>query len=219
MYTMTESQKVYLLSILHSIPTSKRNDFLHSEMKNFALYDSEIQAASEDILSEFNRGVGILNSKQFENLIEEQQIKPDVSSIRRRLGIYEIKEDYQENIVMFFQNFAKANESIDVSELDLKFKGIQVASRDNFNTIINQGWTGDWDLNPDNINIRNVQVASMNDEGQFPRGYYLNAEIIKIEPINYPEKIRYRIFISNPKIINTGNRNVKFIAQPVRYIR
>ena len=216
---MTESQKVYLLSILHSIPTSKRNDFLHSEMKNFALYDSEIQAASEDILSEFNRGVGILNSKQFENLIEEQQIKPDVSSIRRRLGIYEIKEDYQENIVMFFQNFAKANESIDVSELDLKFKGIQVASRDNFNTIINQGWTGDWDLNPDNINIRNVQVASMNDEGQFPRGYYLNAEIIKIEPINYPEKIRYRIFISNPKIINTGNRNVKFIAQPVRYIR
>ena len=216
---MTESQKVYLLSILHSIPTSKRNDFLHSEMKNFALYDSEIQAESQYILSEFNRGVGILSSKQFENLIEEQKTKPDVSSIRRRLGIYEIKEDYQENIVVFFQNFAKANESIDVSELDLKFKGIQVASRDNFNTIINQGWTGDWDLNPENVNIRNVQVASMNDDGQFPRGYYLNAEIVKIEPINYPEKIRYRIFISNPKIINTGNRNVKFIAQPVRYIR
>lgn len=216
---MTTSQKVYLLSILHSVQASKRNEFLHEEMKNLAISDSEIETESQNIISEFNRGIGILNSKQFENLIEEQQLKLDVNSIRRRLGIYQIKEDYQENVISFFKNFAKANKPIDVSELDLNFKGIQVASRDNFNTIINQGWTGDWDLNPENINIKNVQVASMNDDGQFPRGYYLNAEIVKIEPINYPEKVRYRIFISNPKIINTGNRNVKFIAQPVRYIR
>lgn len=216
---MTTSQKVYLLFKLHSIPESKRNEFLHIEMKNFALTENEIEIEYNNVLSEFNSSIGILNSKQFENLIGEEQIKHDITNIRRRLGIYEIKEDYQENIVFFFQNFAKANEAIDVNELDLEFKGIQVASRDNFNTIINQGWTGDWDLNPENISIRNVQVASMNDDGQFPRGYYLNAEIVKIEAINYPEKIRYRIFISNPKIINTGNRNVKFIAQPVRYIR
>lgn len=216
---MTEFQQVYLLSNLHSIPITKRNDFLISEMKNFALSNNEIQSESKNILSEFSNGIGSLNCKQFENLIKEEQIKSDISNIRRRLGIYEIKKDFHENIVMFFQSYAKTNEPIDVSELDLEFKGIQVASRDNFNNIINQGWTGDWDLNPENIIIQNVQVASMNEDGQFHRGYYLNAEIIKIEPINYPEKIRYRIFISNPKIINTGNRNVKFIAQPVRYIK
>lgn len=216
---MTKSQKVYLLSTLHSTPNSKRNEFLHNEMKNFALTDSEIQTEYHNIISEFNSSIGTLNSKQFENLVNEEKIKHDINNVRRRLGIYEIKKDYQDNIISFFQSFAQANEPIDVGELDLEFKGIQVASRDNFNTIINQGWTGDWDLNPENINIRNVQIASMNDDGQFPRGYYLNAEIVKIEPINYPEKVRYRIFFSNPKIINTGNRNVKFIAQPVRYIR
>lgn len=216
---MTKSQNVYLQLILHSNPSNKRTEILYSEMKNFGILDDAIQTEFQYIISQFKSGIGILNSKQFENLIREEQIKHDINNLRRRLGIYEINKDYQENIIVFFQNFAISNEPIDVSELDLEFKGIQVASRDNFTTIINQGWTGDWDLNPENINILKVQVASMNDDGQFPRGYYLNAEIVKIEPIVYPEKIRYRIYISNPHIINTGNRNVKFIAQPVRYMR
>ena len=216
---MTKSQNVYLQFILHSTSANKRAEILYSEMKNFGISENQIQSESKNVLSQFKSGIGILNSKQFENLIKVEQSKHYTNNLKRRLSIYEVNKDYQENIIIFFQNFAVANKSIDVSELDLDFKGIQVASRDNFNTIINQGWTGDWDLNPENITIRNVQVASMNDDGQFPRGYYLNAEIIRIEPIVYPEKIRYRIFISNPKIINTGNRNVKFIAQPVRYMK
>ena len=96
---------------------------------------------------------------------------------------------------------------------------VQVASRDNFNTIINQGWTGDWDLTPEYIEPRRVQVASMNDNGAFPRGCYLNADIIDMRPIQYPDKIRYRLFIANPVIINTGNRNVRFTSNPVRHIR
>ncbi len=59
----------------------------------------------------------------------------------------------------------------------------------------------------------------MNDGGVFPRGYYLNADIADIQPIQYNDQIRYRVFITNPVIINTGNRNVRFNLNPVRYIR
>ena len=59
----------------------------------------------------------------------------------------------------------------------------------------------------------------MNETGTFPRGYYLNADIVRVEPIKYGDQIRYRVFISNPVVINTGNRNVKFNVNPVRYIK
>lgn len=101
--------------------------------------------------------------------------------------------------------------------LDAVFRGVQVTSRDNFNTIIEQGWTGDWDFQPANLHTQRVQVASMNETGPFPRGYYLNADITDIQPIVDDNGVRHRIFIANPQIINSGNRNVKFIANPVSY--
>ena len=130
---------------------------------------------------------------------------------------YEINDSYYENILDFFQSFSISNEPIDVSEIDENFKGVQVASRDDFNMIINQGFTGDWVLTPSSVKNNYVQVASMNETGNFPRGNYLNAEIEKFEPINYGDQIRYRIHIKNPVVVDSGNRNVKFNLNPVKY--
>lgn len=217
---MTGQQKTYLLMLLHSLTNSDRHERLNSEMKHFGLSDDDLQTELLNVENSFNNGIRNLNSNQLDNLLRQaQQNGINTDDIKRRLTFYEINENFHQKIIQFFQDYIQSNEPIDVGNLDADFKGVQVASRDNFNTIINQGWTGDWDLNPDNIDTRRVQVASMNDDGAFPRGCYLNADIINIQPIQYPDKIRYRLFIANPIIINTGNRNVKFIAQPVRYIR
>lgn len=217
---MTAGQRAYLLMLLFSVPRNDRNERLSSEMTHFGLSDSELQLEQINIESAFNNGIRHLNLNQLNNILSKMPqngVTPDY--IRRRLEFFEINKDFHENIIQFFQDYVQVGESIDVGDLDPEFHGIQVASRDNFNTIINQGWTGDWDLNPENIDPRRVQVASMNDDGAFPRGYYLNADIIDIKPIQYPDKTRYRLFIANPVVINTGNRNVRFISQPVRHIR
>ena len=217
---MTGRQKAYLLMLLHSLPKSDRNERLNSEMKHFGLSDNELQIEIANVESVFNEGIRNLNANQLNNIltiVQQNGITDD--NIKKRLEFYEVDNDFHENIIQFFEDYAKTNEPIDVGNLDTEFRGVQVASRDNFNDIINKGWTGDWDLNPDNIDPRRVQVASMNDDGPFPRGCYLNADIVEIQAIQHADKIRYRLFIANPSIINTGNRNVKFIAQPVRYIK
>ena len=206
--------------LLHSLPKSDRNERLNSEMKHFGLSDNELQIEIANVESVFNEGIRNLNANQLNNIltiVQQNGITDD--NIKKRLEFYEVDNDFHENIIQFFEDYAKTNEPIDVGNLDTEFRGVQVASRDNFNDIINKGWTGDWDLNPDNIDPRRVQVASMNDDGPFPRGCYLNADIVEIQAIKHADKIRYRLFIANPSIINTGNRNVKFIAQPVRYIK
>lgn len=217
---MTAQQRTYLLMLLHSIPSSTRKEKLNAEMKHWGLSQNEFQRELLNVENIFNNGIVNLNSNQLDNLLKQvKQNGLNLGDIKKRLTFYEINEGFHQNIIQFFQDYFNASEPIDVSDLDTNFRGVQVASRDDFNTIINKAWTGDWDLNPDNIEPRRVQVASMNDTGAFPRGYYLNADIVNIQPIQHPDKIRYRLFIANAVIINTGNRNVKFIAQPVRYIR
>jgi hypothetical protein len=217
---MTEQQNAYLLMLLHSLPKNDRIERLKSEMNHFGLTDNELEIEFTNIENTFNNGIHKLNSNQLNNILKQVYQNGVIpGDIRKSLEFYEIHKDFHENIICFFKNNMQADKPIDVGYLDSEFRGVQVASRDNFNTILSQGWTGDWDLNPDHIHPRRVQVASMNDDGAYPRGYYLNADIIDIKAIQHPDKIRYRLIIANPTIINTGNRNVKFIAQPVRYIR
>ena len=217
---MTRQQRAYLLMQLHSTVSSERAERLNSEILNLGVAQNEIQTQLLNIETAFNNGIRNLNSNQLNNLLKlVQQNGLRKEDIQRRLIFYEINEEYHEDIIQFFEDYIQSEESIDVSDLDKDFRGVQVASRDNFNKIINQGWTGDWVLTPENIEPRRIQVASMNDEGIFPRGYYLNADIIDMQPIPYDDQVRYRIFIANPIIINTGNRNVKFNLNPVRYIR
>ncbi len=217
---MTGHQRAFLTLLLHETPIANRVELMNSEIKNFGLSESEIQVEKYNIEKLFNLGIKNLNTNQLNNILklinENNFIRDDII---KRLTFYEINQDYHDNIVQFFEYNVEANEMIDVDNLDNEFKGVQVATRDNFNTVLNQGWTGDWILTPENIEPKRIQIASMNDTGNFHRGYYINADIRDIQPISYRDQIRYRIFIDNPVIINTGNRNVRFNLNPVKYIR
>ena len=214
---MTELQTSTLLRQLHQTPAQHRSAVLQAQLHHYGLTDEEMDFESTRHLELFNLGIGRLNTRQLQNLLDFIATEINEVNLLKKLAFYEVEEQYQHHILAFFKQYHQGSISIDAVNLDSEFRGVQVASRDNFNTIIERGWTGDWDFQPANLDTQRVQVASMNETGPFPRGYYLNADIIDIQPISYSNQVRYRLFIANPQIVSTGNRNVKFLANPVSY--
>lgn len=216
---MTKQQKAAILYSLFK-NSSDRTNMMNSLINQMNITSNETELTKNKILNEFDSGIGSLNNNQFDNILRmidgnsftEQEIID-------KLNFYEIKKDFHDNIMLFLDCFTQANKSINIDKIDMNFKGIQVATFDDFNQILNQGWTGDWVIVPKNVNPKRIQIASMNETGSFTRGYYINADIEKFEPIPYEGKMRYRIFIVNPIIVNSGNRNIKFSNNPVRYIK
>ena len=216
---MTEQQRAFVLLKLHYDTSSSLSELLNKEMQNFGLSENEKQAEQNSIETLFYAGIKNLNENQFKNFLKTiDDNKYNKKEVLKKLFFYEIDEEYHENILKFFEYYRSSNKSIDVGDLDESFRGVQVATRDNFNTIINQGYTGDWVIKPENIKPFRIQIASMNDNGHFPRGWYINADITDIQPVTYDEQVRHRIFITNAVLVNTGNRNVKFNMNPVKYI-
>ena len=212
---MNNKQIAIVLKQLHDENIVDIEQFLNEKLEYFNLNSEEIKSFTKAIQNKYLNGIIHLNANQLANILSTNY---DENSIKLKLGFYEIRENCIDNILNFFEWYANSNNAISVSQIDENFKGVQVASRDDFNMIINQGYTGDWVLTPSNIKSNHVQVASMNEMGDFPRGNYLNAEIDRIEPIQYGDQTRHRIFIKNHIIIDSGNRNVKFNLNPVRYI-
>lgn len=217
---MKNKQIANVLFKLHGDKTTDIGEILDEELNYFNLNPSQKQKMQTEIIQKFLNGIKYLNQNQLLNILEKTNFSGfDEEMIKSRLKFYEIENIYFEEILAFFKDYIDSNVAIDVSDIDEEFKGVQVASRDDFNRIINQGWTGDWVITPSSVKHNRVQVASMNESGRFPRGHYLNADIENISPIPYGDQTRYRIFINNPVIIDSGNRNVKFNLNPVKYIQ
>lgn len=220
MNNITKQQKASIILSLFNTPSPERSKLIDSLINQFGLLEKDVNLIKVNILSEFHNGINNLNNNQFNNLLTIITNKSfRIEDVIRKLNFYEIKNEYHENIIEFINCYSVSNKSIDVDKLDADFKGVQVATFDEFNKIINQKWTGDWVINPKNVNPNRIQIASMNETGSYSRGYYINADIEKMEPIQYEGKIRYRIFIKDPIIVNSGNRNVKFKNNPVKYIK
>lgn len=218
---INKKQRALLLLELHVQNNNKESDkLINDSFLEFGLFDeNQINSEKEIILLKYKTGIKNLNKNQLNNLlnliIENNYSETD---IKNKLKFYDINKDYHLNILEFFKDFEEANKIIYVDKLDDNFKGLQVATRDSFNEIIKLGWTGDWIISPESLRTNMIQIASMSETGNHTRGSYINAEILKIEPKDYNGQTRYRIFINNPIIINTGNRNIKFNNNPVKYI-
>ena len=65
-----------------------------------------------------------------------------------KLKFYEIDKIYQNHIIKFLKGYNQANKQIEVSKMDSDFKGVQVATNDNFNKILSCGYTDDWVIDP-----------------------------------------------------------------------
>lgn len=170
-------------------------------------------------MNEFENGIGNLNPKQLQNLIEEWSATRDSLRIFDKLRFYEIGPAYFELILEFLQGFTQFNLPVHVENLDTSFEGLQVTTRDSFHKLITDGFTGVWVVNPSNVSPLRIQIASMNDYGPHPRGWYIQADIVSFEKVIWEGQIRYRIYFKNPETIDSGRRNVKFRQQPVQYIK
>ena len=207
---MNKIQKSSLLLQLHT----KNEEGICNVLNDLSEEDSLI------LNHVYNNGIKHLNANQLKNILNQidENHQYNQNDINSRLNFYEISEQYFENIISFFEGYKLSLKPICVEDLDEGFTGVQVATRDDFSKILADGYTGDWVLSPENIEIRKVQIASMNETGNYPRGYFINADIKKIERVYWETQLRHRIFIENPKIVNSGNNNIKFNNNPVRYI-
>ena len=217
---MTIEQNTYLLTSLFLSKNIGIEKLISTLLSQFSISETDIENTKQVVLEEYKQGVSHLNQKQFDNLITIAKDKNlDENEIVNKLKFYEIDKIYQNHIIKFLKGYNQANKQIEVSKMDSDFKGVQVATNDNFNEILSCGYTGDWVIDPKNVKPLRIQIASMNETGSYPRGYYVNADIDRMEPIKYQEKIRYRIYLKNPTVVNSGNRNIKFSNNPVRYIK
>ena len=218
---MNDIQKAFILNQLSSIPQQQRLDFVKSQLHYFGLTKQEIEDSARDVMDDFKNGLGTLVEKQFLTLKDRfNAAKNKHDSLKIMLHHFEVNELSQKLILQFFDSFQKSQKEVDITDLDESFSGIQVVTDGDFNTIFNQGWSGEWVVELGKINrkgITRIQIASMKDDGPFPRGFYINADIVNIVPTPNTDG-RYRFHFSNPQIINSGNRNVKFNQNPVRYI-
>jgi len=216
---MTNQQYATAILALKKNQNSHIDKVLTSTIERFHISQNEIDSVKENILNDFNNGVKNLNNNQFENLLEmiaDNELSDN--DIINKLNFYEIRLENQDSIMKFLKAYSHISKPLKVQELDGNFKGVQVATTDDFNKLISQGYSGDWTMDPKNKNLKKLQIASMNETGSFPRGYFINADIESFEAILDGKKTKYIIHFSNPIIINSGNKNIKFNNNPVKYI-
>ena len=217
---MTIEQYTSIMYSLFKTNAKDTDSTLDNLISQFGLLDSEKEFTKQKVLKDYNLGIYHLNPRQFDNLINMVKDRTlNENEILNKLNFYEVDTKYQIHIVTFLKGYIQSKKQIEVSEMDSNFKGVQVATNDDFKEILRCGYTGDWVIDPRNVKPLRIQIASMNETGSYTRGYYMNADIDRMEAIEYEEKIRYRIFLKNPIIVNSGNRNIKFSTNPVRYIK
>jgi len=216
---ITNAQIIYLLSETHATKSSERKTKMDELFDTVGVQDNETLLVKSNIWELFENGISRLNGIQLKNLVEKAQKGESPETIVDKLNYYGIDSCFHQNILDYLSGFHQATQIIEVEQLDPYFEGVQVATRDDFEKILSDKYTGDWILNPANINSMRVQVASMNNSGRFPRGWYINADIVRIEEVYWGTQKRYRLHFQNAVAIDSGNRNVKFKQMPVTYIK
>ena len=153
---MTNQQYATAILALKKNQNSDIDKVLTSTIERFQISENEFDSVKEIILNDFNSGVKILNNNQFENLLKmiADNSFSDIDIIKK-LNFYEISLENQTSIMKFFKAYSHITKAIKVHDLDGSFKGIQVATFDDFNRLLSQGYSGDWVIDPKNISISN----------------------------------------------------------------
>lgn len=193
---MDDVLKNNILFNLHFVPGFKRSEFVinHLELQNIT--SEKHPELLESIMSEFKSSIGILNSKQFENLTQLSSKEFNASTIRRKLDIYNVKAECYESILKFFKEFNLNYEQI-IGNYNNLLK-VEITPQ-NVKTIIKQGWIGDLETNPEDGKLNIVKIPAFVTSGMKKR--FFLAKIFKTIPVKYKDKIRYRVYFLNPRIV------------------
>ena len=139
-------------------------------ISHFEISESDKEMAIQKILDDYKIGISNLNPMQFDNLIQIANNKIlDEIKIVDKLNFYEVDKKHHNYIVDFLNGYHQSNKQIEVSKIDSNFKGVQVATNDDFNKILELGFTGNWVLDPNNVKPRRIQIASMSETGSYTR--------------------------------------------------
>lgn len=193
---MKEINKNKLLYDLHYIPSHKRIDFLQALLEaehNTSRNQSEFIKST---LDEFYNSIGVLNAKQFESLIHTIKTEYSLSTVCRKLDLYNIKAEYFEPILNFCKTY---HQNIDTSNFNEILSTDSEITLENFKKIMKQGWIGDWENNPEDDNLSVVKIPAFTKSGKKKR--FFLAKILKTIPVSYKDKTRYRIYFLNPRIV------------------
>lgn len=216
---MTSVQTTSLLLILHATPKSSREALLNRKLNNIGMAAENIPTAKAEVMALFDDGIGKLNPQQLNNIIDDWSRNHTSERVVDKLNYYGITEAAQHAILDYLEGYMVLSASLPVADMDTNFEGLQVATRDSFNKLLTDGYSGFWIINPDNVKPLRLQIASMNDNGPHPRGWYIQADISKFEEVEYEGQKRYVIHFTNAIAIDSGYRNIKFNQQPVTYIK
>ena len=137
---------------------------------------------------------GLLNSKQFESLIQLITKDFSLNSISIKLDIYNIKAEYYHPIIRFCKEYHSKQYDRNID--DIQSKNLEI-TRHNYQVIIERGGLETWKLIQKMKNQEWLKfLHSLKTEEK--KRFFL-AKISKIIPIKY--KIRYRVFFLNPRIV------------------
>ncbi len=215
---LTVSQYVHAIINAIKVRSNERPQILDRILLGYGISKIQAEEIKRVLLNEVVDMVGVFNDLQRLNILDMLACKESSNSLTQRILFYGGNETIVTSILNFYEDYLLVANGISVTDLESDFSGVQIATRDNLIDIRNSGYTGYWKINPKRVRNARIQLASMASEGSTPRGYYLNAEVEGIEPVNTNEGIRYKVKIKNAVIINSGNPNVKFKRSPVTYI-
>lgn len=193
---MKNSQKTKLLYSLHFVPNFKRAEFAEKYLEKNCKELTNKPQYIKSILEEFNNSIGVLNAKQFEILIQLVTTAFNENSIGRKLDIYNVKPEYFESIIKFCSDYHQINKTRKKSGIFLQNEEISIH---NFKALIKQGWVGDWEDNPDDGNLKMIKIPALIENGK--KNCYFLAKVIKTIPIKYKDRIKYRVYFFNPRIV------------------
>lgn len=190
-----------------------------SILKDYDLSESEKAIVESGVLQNVDEMFGELNDLQRWNIMDMIKEGLTEQDISKRMAFYGASDESTAAVIDFKLSYEEFSRGLEVKDLEIDFSGVQIATRDSLIDIRNLGYTGYWKLNPRRVKNKRIQLASMADGGPTPRGYYLNAEIVRVDAVETNDGVRYKVVLANAVIKNSGNPNIKFNRTPVTYIK
>lgn len=149
-----------------------------------------------------------LNVKQFNLLNDYVRNGKDESFVKRRIEFFGVNPEDQSAL---YEELINSNKKVTITELDKEFKGLQVCTENNLNTLMSDGFSGAWKIDAHRASAcQYVRVFSLTDRSLF--------FIAKISGFERLPNGKYKILFTEADLQRHEFRNITFTRNVVRYI-
>jgi hypothetical protein len=150
----------------------------------------------------------MLNAKQINVLNDYVRNGKKEAFVKSRINFFGVKSEDQAAI---YSQLISANKEVHITELDKDFSGLQICTEINLNTLMSNGFSGDWKINVKRAAACGyLRVFSLTD-----RSLFFIARITGFEPL---PNGKYKILFADADLQRHEFKNIKFNRNVVRYI-